>query len=141
MNTTSHTEPRRPVITLKRGLLRSEPQHRQAISVATQGCAPHPQSGPPAAEKPARQWSMQFETRCLLRVLGPARGDAMGRKLICMHERGNGEELGTLCARLPWGSPVPAIGTRIEAAGLVATCSNGRQVPLVRFDICRWALK
>ncbi|TAI63413.1 hypothetical protein [Bradyrhizobium sp. Leo170] len=140
MNATSHAHRHRPVITVKRAFLRSQPLDQQATS-ATQDRAPHPQFGQPAAEKPPRQWSMQFETRCLLRVLGPARGDATGRKLICTHERGNGEELGTLCARLPWGSPVPATGTRIEAAGLVATCSNGRHVPLVRLEISRWAPK
>ena len=140
MNTTSHAQPRHPVITVKRGFLRSQPQDQQATS-AMQNRTLHGQPDQPALEKPARQWSMQFETRCLLRVVGPAPGDTSGRKLICMHERGNGEELGTLCARLPWGSPVPAAGTRIEAAGLVATCSNGRHVPLVRFEVSRWAPK
>jgi hypothetical protein len=98
------------------------------------------QSGQPTAEKLPRQWSMQFETRCLLRVLGPAHGDTTGRKWSCMHVRGNGEELGTLCAVLPWDSTdVFVPGTLIEVGGLVATCSNGRYTPLVRLEISRWA--
>lgn len=139
MNATSHALARRPVITVKSGFLRGGPQDQRAI-VATHAGAPLPQPGQPKAEKSARQWSMQFETRCLLRVLGPARGDDTGRKLLCIHERGNGEELGTLCAVLPWNSiDVPAAGALIEVAGLVATCSNGRYAPLVRLEISRWS--
>ncbi|MDO3527522.1 hypothetical protein ACNRBH_09125 [Ralstonia pseudosolanacearum] len=112
-------------------------QDRKPRQPAAQGHV----SRPPAGEKPPRQWSMPFETRCLLVVTGPVPKDAVGRKLLCTHVRSDGEEIGTLVARMPWGSEMPAAGTRIEAVGLVSTCSNGKHAPLVRLEVARWSQK